>query len=129
MILSQTDAMMEALRLLEQDAAAMRRYDPTDPKAQVLTRVVEDFRQLLANTTPTWVSVGAVQERTGWSRQAIRKRCKNLLQARQEARKALGGEWEVLMAAALQWPKRSVVEQAEGVTDIHELARLVGRAG
>lgn len=130
MILGQTEALQDLARAWEEDAGSFRRYDPQDPKALTLTACAETLRRVLDEHSPEWVSIGAVQAWSGWSRQTIRKRCRETLAPRGEARKARGREWEVLMSAALEWPQRDPTEAVtEGETDLSELARLVARAG
>lgn len=129
MILSQTEALRAVVEEFEEDAQRARKYDPRDPKALVLTTVVERLRGVLETSEGEWVSIGAVQAWSGWSRQTIRRRCREKLGPRGEARKGAGGEWEVLMAAALAWPQRSATEAVtDGEADLAELARLVARA-
>lgn len=129
MILGQAEAIQSLAREWEEDAEHARKYDPADPKALVLTACARRLRGVLDSSSGEWVSIGAVQAWCGWSRQTIRRRCREVLAPRGEARKK-GAEWEVQMAAALQWPQRSVTEAVtDGETDLSELARIVARAG
>lgn len=128
MILGQNDALRELARLWEEDAGRVRKYDPADPKARVLTVCAEELRRVLGETAPEWVSIGAVQQWTGWTRQTLRKTCRQELGPRQEARKGPHGEWEIALHVALSWPKRGGGSVGD-VTDLDELARLVGREG
>lgn len=129
MIIGTHEALRRLAREWERDAGQATKYDPADPKALVLAACAERLRGVLERHAQDWVSIGAVQAWSGWSRQTIRRRCRDELEPRGEARKGQSGEWEVDMRAALAWPQRSTTEAiTDGTADLSELARIVARA-
>lgn len=123
-ILSQNKRLSELAKLWRESAGSIRRYDPQDPKARVLEACAQELATAVGETAPEWVSIRAVQEFTGLSRQTLIRRCKEL-EASGEARKR-GGGWEVALKVAQSWPRRSRRGATEGVTDPYEFARIAG---
>lgn len=126
MILGQIEDLKTLIGIWRGDAERIRRYDPKDKAATTLEACVEDLQRVLGATAPDWVPISALQVWTRWSRQTLVKRCREL-EARGEARKGRNG-WEVTLEAALAWPQKTAAHvDVNQVSDLQELARLLGR--
>lgn len=126
-VVTQNAKALELAEVWEEQAQGVERFDPEHPAARALRSCAEELRETIEGTSPRWVSLSAVQARTGWSRAWLRKRCQELEEhglARKE-----GGEWEMALPAARQVPRKDDGPDLEGAEDLGEMARLLGREG
>lgn len=108
----------------EAEAEGYVRFDPEHPAARALRSCAQELREMIEETSPGWVSLAAVEARTGWSRAWLRRKCKKLAKdgrARKES-----GEWEMAIEAARGLPRKDDAPDLEG-QDMGEMARILGR--
>lgn len=90
----------------EEAAKNLRRFDPEDPKANVLEICAEEIREIAEIARPRWVPLTTVQEWSRWSPQTLRKRCREEWEPAGEARLDSSGRWEVVWDRALKVPRK-----------------------
>lgn len=120
-----TTATAELAEIWEGHARAVKRYDPDDPKAKTLEKCAADLRSIAAKHAPEWVPIGVVQATSGMARTTLLRRCKEL-EVDGRARKR-GERWELTIEAALELARKGERTELGEVTDMEELARLLGQ--
>jgi hypothetical protein len=123
--LSLSTAASELAEIWEGHAAAVKRYDPDDPKAKTLEKCASDLRSIAAKHAPEWVPIGVVQATSGIARTTLLRRCKEL-EVDGRARKR-GERWELTIDAALDLARKGERMEIGQVNDMEELARLLGQ--
>lgn len=125
-VLDQTSAMTELADTWETAAKARRRWGPdTDPAAETLEKCAADLREVANQLKPEWVPISVVIAATGVAKTSLIRRCKQLVDAGRA--RFRGKRWELTTDAALEIVRKSPKVNIEGVKDLAELARRLGR--
>jgi len=119
------EAVLELVGVWESEARVLEKYDPD--RAAIVERFAREARDAVESNLSDWATLAEIEARTGWFRESLRTRAREL--EREGLARRTGRGWEVDREAAARIPvkQKSDPITPDELSDLDALARRLGR--